>query len=491
MARRTDRTARWTAGNCIQLTMNNYQVPIKMNKSKWTGQHREQLYRAIKVMKIAQTSSFMKLFIVLALFVSCNTNSETLELPWKKHGKLLIRKDSSIIEHQDGKPFLWLGCTAWGMTEWLTREDVDLYLDDRQSKGMNVVQFCLFWGKRTDNPTTFYLNPKNPYGHKAFVETRGFPDATMPAVADGGSSDNPNDYWDHVDYCLEAIKQRGMYAAVLPFWGRRYVNASHKGQSHPVFTADNIRQYGEFLGKRYGHMPNIIWVNGGDVKADEGGDYVILYRLFVEGLAKGITAQDVGWQQKHAAWDEFLMTYHPAGHPMINSSEWFHDDPWLDFNMIETHVHRDMIAASIRQDLALQPLKPTVMGEGHYEGETNGRTAHAIHIRRQAYQTFFAGAGGHTYGGGFDEQGNGPLFSPSNNWKHLLDWPGAGQMLHLKAFLQKHEWWNWQPLTGMIAEGQGVGELEKLAVKSGDLHLIYFPDNTPCTVNLDKIKKAQ
>jgi len=101
---------------------------------------------------------------------------------------------------------------------------------------------------------------------------------------------------------------------------------------------------------------------------------------------------------------------------MVNSSQWFHNDVWLDFNMIETHVSRDNVVASIQQDLEKTPLKPTVLGEGHYESySNNGDSVEAIHIRRQAWQSFFAGAAGHTYGGYFGKDGNGPLFSASNN----------------------------------------------------------------------------
>ena len=116
---------------------------------------------------------FMNRFILLAacsLWLAACSNSETEKnAPWEKHGELMVAENSRIIQHEDGTPFLWLGCTAWGMTEWLTREDVDLYLDDRKSKGMNVVQFCLVWGKRTDYPIKFVGNAPNPHGHKAFI----------------------------------------------------------------------------------------------------------------------------------------------------------------------------------------------------------------------------------------------------------------------------------------------------------------------------------
>jgi hypothetical protein len=433
-----------------------------------------------------------RLIFILILFtvISCSRNQHSKELPWEKHGKLEVHENEKIIRYEDGTPFLWLGCSSWGMTEWLSREDVDFYLDDRKSKGMNVVQLCLFWGKREENPTRFTANAPDFYGFKALEEDDGFPDATRPAVVEGGSPENPNDYWDHVDYCLDAIKKRGMYAAVLPFWGRRYVNATHEGQSKQIFTLDNIFQFAAFLGKRYGNEPHIIWVNGGDVKATSGGDFRPQYRLLAEGLIYGITGQTVHWNQESYLWDKILMTYHPDGSPMINSSEWFQNDPWLDFNMIETHIHKDFIAASIRQDLKKQPLKPTVLAEGHYEGMTNGKTpALAIHIRRQAYQTFFAGATGHTYGGGIDENENGPLFSPYNNWKQLLNWEGASQLIYLRKFLEENEWWNWKPLDNIILDGKGEGELEKLAVTNGYKTFVYFPENSHCKLTFPKEKK--
>jgi hypothetical protein len=425
------------------------------------------------------------LIVITFLLTSCQSaKTEHERYPWEEHGKLVVHKNSRIIQHEDGTPFLWLGCTAWGMTEWLSREEVGLYLDDRKSKGMNVVQLCLFWGKRVDYPTKFTANAPNYYGYKAFVENEGFPDANQPGLVEGGSPENPNDYWDHVDYCMKAIKERGMYAAVLPFWGRRYVNATHKGQSLPVFTMENIFQYGQFLGKRYGNEPHIIWVSGGDVQADQGGDYLPHYRLFAEGLVNGVTPEDseVKWDEKSNVWDSVFLTYHPDGSPMKNSSQWFHNDPWLDFNMIETYMYRDSIVDAVQQDLQLKNPKPTVLGEPDYEGVSDSYTTGAIHIRRQAYQSFFAGAAGFTYGAGRDKEGNGPLFSPANNWEVLLNMEGAGQLIHLKKFLEDYKWWNWELTDNLIVNGKGHGELEKLAVTSGRKVLIYCPGNSKFTL---------
>ena len=150
--------------------------------------------------------------------------------------------------------------------------------------------------------------------------------------------------------------------------------------------------------------------------------------------------------------------------------------------MIETFTHRDRIVSAVRQDVVKTPVKPTVMGEPHYEGVLGKARAGAIHIRRQAWQSFFAGACGFTYGGSFDEEGNGPLFSPANNWKHLLANPGAGQMIHLRSFLEKHAWYTWEWSPHIFRGATGEGELKKLAVTVADKALIYFPDHTSCDV---------
>jgi len=47
-------------------------------------------------------------------------------------------------------------------------------------------------------------------------------------------------------------------------------------------------------------------VNGGDVKADLQGDFAPHYRLFAEGLAKGVTGQSVSWNEKSSAWDQLF-----------------------------------------------------------------------------------------------------------------------------------------------------------------------------------------
>jgi len=425
------------------------------------------------------------LFLLFVILIGCNPNEKKSVKP-----KIKGSENGRYLELENSEPFFWLGGTVWGMSQWLTREDVDYYLDDRKEKGFNLVQICLFWGKRQDDPVNFFVNPLNAYGHKAFKEINGKIDPTLPHVVEGGSPPNPNDYWDHVEYILKAAEDRNMIIAMLPVWGRRYVNATHTAFSEKIFSKAAMKSFGKFLGQRFKAYSNIIWVMGGDVQADNGGDFLGHYRAMAEGIITGMTNKPVKWNEESPLWDYALMTYHPDGTPYINSSEWFHKDTWLDFNMIETWQHRDAVYAAVQQDYALnEPVKPTVMGEPAYEGDMKPHgISKGIHMRRQAYHSFFAGAAGFTYGAFRDKEGNGPLFSPFKGWKKLLDMEGAKSMKFVKSFCLDHNWPYWTPVHYLIQSNQGEGELQKVAVISESINecLIYFPDNSTAKLDLSK-----
>ncbi len=391
---------------------------------------------------------------------------------------LTVSENNRFLQDQNGQPFFWLGGTSWGMSEWLDRQDINLYLDDRQQKSFNVIQICLFWGKRRERPTTFTVNPANAYGDRAFRSDGGEVDVSQPAVRKGGSPTDPNDYWDHVEFILEAAWARQMMVAILPVWGRRYVNATHKNASKNLFSMANMHAYGQFLGERFRTHKNIIWVLGGDVKADHGGDYRAHYRSMAEGILLGITGEEIAYHEESILWDAALMTYHPDGSPMVNSSAWFHDDPWLDFNMIETFVHRDSIYKAVQQDYLLHPAKPTLLAEPAYEGSGGpGPPRGAAEMRRQAFQAVFSGAAGFTYGGYFGEDGQGPLFSPTYRWQELLDLEGAHSMVNLSNFCRMNHWEDWIPVPEVMGTLTDQGAFHPLTTQDttrSRLYL-YFP----------------
>jgi hypothetical protein len=211
-----------------------------------------------------------------------------------------------------------------------------------------------------------------------------------------------------------------------------------------------------------------------------------------EGLVEGATGHRVTWDQQHPAWDSLLMTYHPRG--VQSSSSWFHHDAWLDFHMIQTFKYRERVYEMVEADYQRsEPVKPTVMGESAYEGfgKYSKVTSNAYHVRRQAYQSFFAGAAGFTYGCAMSRRdGDGPLFDFAPGWKDLLDLEGAQNVaVELGAFLRARAWWTMIPNQDLILEGQGTGQTLKSAVlvSGGREMLVYFPDRTPALLEMEQI----
>ena len=423
-------------------------------------------------------------FYILVIFFSCESRHSIKPI-------LEVSENGRYLKYQNGAPFFWLGGTSWGMSEWLSREEINIYLDDRKEKEFNLVQICVFWGKREDNPTSFTLNPPNAYGFKAFEEENGIANTFKPNVVEGGTSENPNDYWDHVEYIIQEADKRNMIVALLPVWGRRYVNAIHKPYSEPVFSIESMNSYGAFLGSLLRKYDNLIWVLGGDVQADAGGNYLTYYRSMAEGIIYGITQEKIRWDEDSPLWDKALITYHPDGNPSKNSSTWFHKDQWLDFNMIETYEFKDSVYKAVSNDYNLNnPIKPTVMGEPSYEGIMPGKPTRGIDMRRQAFQSFFAGAAGFTYGGKFDEEGNGPLWSPFHGWKKMLDMEGAKTMRYVKLFCMNQNWPNWTPDNSILAGEEEKGALQPVAVRNNFVNefYIYFPENRSISVDLSEEK---
>jgi hypothetical protein len=70
------------------------------------------------------------------------------------------------------------------------------------------------------------------------------------------------------------------------------------GVGPEVFTPENARAYGRFLGRRYRDRP-VVWILGGD-RSPEAPGHLAVVRAMAEGLREG----DGG---------AHLMTYHPMG----------------------------------------------------------------------------------------------------------------------------------------------------------------------------------
>ena len=212
--------------------------------------------------------------------------------------RLKVAQDGHYLMTENGRPFFWLGDTGWLLLSRLTTEQAGQYLDNRASKGFNMIQVMLVHG----------LKDTDVYGDSALIHRN----LATPAAR----------YWDHLDTIIDMAGKKGIYLALVPVWGGVVKGAKT--------TPDQAKAYAGFLAGRYKNKPNIVWMNGGDIK---GSDYKDVWIT----IGATLKAQDPG----------HLITFHPRGR--ASSSFWFEDQPWLDFNSVQSG-HRSYAQDTSKDD---------------------------------------------------------------------------------------------------------------------------------------------
>jgi hypothetical protein len=381
-----------------------------------------------------------------------------------------VAEDRRFLVHADGTPFLWLGDTAWELFHRLRREEVEHYLETRRSQGFTLVKAVAL--AEFDG-----LNTPNAYGHRPLVGH----DPARPDVRPGPQ----DDYWDHVDFVVERAREKGLFVGLLPTWGDKVWKAAW-GKGPEVFTPENARPYGRFLGGRYKDAVNVVWILGGDrPPVTPERDYREIWRALAAGI------RDAGARQ--------LVTYHPGGGS--SSSQFVHDEPWLDFNMFQSgHAAKDIANDEyVAADLLRLPPKPTLDGEPRYEDhpvDWNPAKGYmdAFDVRQAAYWAVFAGAFGHTYGchdvWQFWEPGRDAISAARTPWREALQLPGAGQMLHLRRLLLSRPFLTRVPDPTFVREGAGTGP-DRVAVSrdaQGRFAFVYVPTGRPLAVRLERMR---
>jgi len=381
---------------------------------------------------------------------------------------LRVSDNGRYLADADGKPFFYLADTAWELFHRLNEKDADFYLTQRAEQGFTVIQ-CVILAEFDG------LRVPNANGDLPLIDN----DPCKPNEA----------YFRHVDRVVSIMQQRGLVAGLLPTWGDKWNKAWGAGPE--IFTPENARVYGEYLGKRYRDQP-VIWILGGDrpVQSDA-------HRAVVNALAEGLRAGDGG---RHP------ITFHPSGQQQ--SSQYFHESAWLSFNMSQTgHARNSPNFAFMARDYARTPAKPCLDGEPGYEDHPNGFKSEngwlgAHDVRRSAYWAVFSGACGHTYGchavWQFWEPGRDPINVPLTSWRDALALPGANQMRHLRTLMESKPFFARIPDPGLLKQGPQE-EWKHIAVTSdrtpgqnnATFVMAYFPHASEATFDTSVLGKPK
>jgi hypothetical protein len=382
--------------------------------------------------------------------------------------RLTVSENQRYLVTADGRPFFWLGDTAWELFHRLSREETERYLRNRAERRFTVIQAVAL--AELDG-----LNVPNAEGERPLVDND-------PA--------RPNEkYFAHVDWVVARANALGLYVGLLPTWGDKWNRKWGVGPE--IFTPDNAAAFGEWIGRRYKDA-GVIWIVGGDrpIESDT-------HRAVMAAMARGLRAGDGG---------AHLITFHPTGGQ--GSAGPFHAEPWLSFNMRQNGHVAEFTGRydQTRADYDRTPAKPVLDGEPIYEDHPIGfkQKEHghsiAVDVRRPLYWNLFTGAFGHTYGHHSVWQmwspGKEPINAPLMPWHEAIDQPGAAAMQHGRALIESRPFLTRIPdqdvivPAGVATSIPGTGRYFFAATRDteGTYAMVYAPVGRTFTVRMSVIK---
>ena len=398
-----------------------------------------------------------------------NRNSFADRKPLKSV-KLKVSSNRRFLTTQDGQPFFYLGDTAWTFLKRLNHEDVDLYLQNRVAKGFTVIQCYLLRG----------LRGPNLYGHLPLKDK----DPTKP--------NEP--FFENVDYIVKRANDLGLVMGIVVCWGE-HVRGGRSDEQ--IFNPSNAQVFGRFLGDRYKDNA-IIWYLGGDRNPLDG-------KPIWSAMARGL---------KEGSGSNHLISYHgPGDWRNPSSSYWFHNEDWLDFNVIQSgHGWGIHNFDFVTHDYNLKPVKPTIDMEPRYENfpdvRTGTRKRMDAHQSREAmYWAMLAGAAGHGYGCNdiwqFYDEAVTPFWTgdeftfparfPTTNWRKAVDFAGAVGVGISRRLFEMRPWYQMVPDQSVVVAGQGTGEDHVQAARAvdGSFVIAYLTFGNPVTIDMTKVSASK
>ncbi len=341
----------------------------------------------------------------------------------------------------EGRPFFALGDCLWKMHLYSPSE-VDLIFDDRCEKGFSVM--CVATG--CEGTLTHYA------GEHAF---------------ESDDLSQPNEgYWSHIDYVVQAAKDRGMAVMLNPIWIRHHRDRIRRSGPKGCYA------YGRWIAGRYRPCENVMFFVGGDHPPREERDEM-------DRMAQGIKD----------GWPEGLITYH-AVH-QYTSKDYFPDASWLDINWTYAYTpeHRkpDYPYNQGFEEWQAHPETPVWFGEGYYDWGGVGLKGNDVGrymMRRQMYWVLLSSVAGYNYGAEGVQDKQHDYHGNGMTWQETLDYPSSYDCQRMMRLLGGLEWWKLVPdydnrtLTGGYGHYMGSkGDDYALAARAddGSFALVYTP----------------
>lgn len=341
-------------------------------------------------------------------------------------------------------PNLW--DTAW-ILPLSNQATVDSYIKARASQGFNAIMTGV---ANWDVQNTPLGNGQTPFLTNYVSVTRT---SRGRWVADVSQPNNAG--FAYIDHIVQQAEANHVAVALLPMCNGN--SDSYVTALRDTYSGENrAYNYGKYLGQRYRNYSNIIWVLGGDVDPGASSSVVPLTRSVAQGI------RDSGATQP--------MTFHPTAFSNgegESSSQWFGNDNWLTFNMIQQPNTRS-ISTMVKSDYALR--KCTGLGEGSYEGSVDADV-----VRGEAYEDYLSGGSYFTYGQANNYAGQNAQSTPGIDYSRIA-----------RNLMVQRGWLNYVPDKGRFVTSH-IGTVIA-SVKGNTAAMVYLlGSNTSATVDLSRL----
>jgi hypothetical protein len=364
---------------------------------------------------------------------------------------LKLSAGNRYLVDQQGKPFFWAGDAGWSAVLQLNKEEIDYYLDNRKQKGFTVILVNLIDHKfGTNAPANIYNDP--PFADKPF------------------NSPNEN-YFMHADYFIREADERGMLVLLCPLYlGWEY---GDEGWAQEVISADpeDLRKWGQFIGKRYSDDRNIIWCIGGDADPSPLKDKIL---ECVSGILENDTIH--------------LFTCH--NRPELFPVDSWEGQDWMTINNVYSYSSSLYEQCKIAYDH--EPVVPYFMIESAYENE------HKVlprQLRSEACWPLLCGGMGHIFGNcPVWHFGSTPAWCGISDWKAQLNNQGSESMDYVQRLFRSRPWHLLKPdfdhkiLTDGYGEWRSADYVTAAVANDGTSIIAYLPAGRHVTVDLSAIR---
>jgi hypothetical protein len=425
---------------------------------------------------ISRNYSSLKLsatLMVLTSLLSCGQKAQVITASPKIPSAtapvypLKVSDNGRYLVDQNNTPFLITGDVPQTLVARVSTADAAKYFDDRRDHGFNAMWINVL----VAGP--YY--PDSPEDGSTYDGVRPFT-GYVPGGTDTAHYDlaKPNEeYFARVDQMLTLAAKDGLLVFLDPIETGQWVPTLRNNGP----AAAGI--YGQYLGNRYKHFNNIIWLNGNDFNTWKNPADDELLRA----VAKGI---------KTAA-PEHLQTVELN----VYTSSSFDDSTWLPIISVNSTYTYSPTYIQMLHSYNQVPVAPTYLVEAHYDLERVGKPQDygtATVLRRQEYWTMLSGGKGQLYGSAY-------TWTFASGWQSYLGTAGVTQLTIWEHFFSSLPWQDLVPDQDHTVVTAGLGTYGTLQTRvsqsdfctssktpDGSFVVAYMPTARTITVNMANLK---